>query len=256
MARDQRTRRLRLGHRRRRGDAPLSRAARRVAAGAARPPGDAESSARAGPAAEPARSCGSATRTRWPDRTSRTAPEHLAEFRLELGLPVWRYELPGASIEKRVLMPYGQNTVHRDLPAARAAPGPVRLALRPSIQFRGYEASVDTSLAESYTLTVLRRHATKCRGGTDIPPLRLRVARRSRGADARREGRWRRSLRDGAQPRLSRRSGRCGVPGISAPTCAPAATSRWWRRPSRGRRSTRCRRRDAALAERTIAAGG
>src|SRR3954471_11704074 len=38
--------------------------------------------------------------------------EHLAEFRLELGLPVWRYELPGAVIEKRILMPYGQNTVH------------------------------------------------------------------------------------------------------------------------------------------------
>ena len=38
--------------------------------------------------------------------------EHLVEFRLELGLPVWRYELPGAVIEKRVLMPYGQNTVH------------------------------------------------------------------------------------------------------------------------------------------------
>ena len=37
--------------------------------------------------------------------------EHLAEFRLELGLPVWRYELPGA-IEKRILMPHGQNTVH------------------------------------------------------------------------------------------------------------------------------------------------
>src|SRR5919106_1435020 len=33
--------------------------------------------------------------------------EHLVEFTLELGLPVWRYELSGITIEKRVLMPYG-----------------------------------------------------------------------------------------------------------------------------------------------------
>src|SRR5262245_21710794 len=37
---------------------------------------------------------------------------HLVEFRLELGLPVLRYENGDVAIEKRVLMPYGQNTVH------------------------------------------------------------------------------------------------------------------------------------------------
>ena len=48
--------------------------------------------------------------------------EHLVEFRLELGLPVWRYQLPGATIEKRILMPYGQNTVHVTYRLARRAP--------------------------------------------------------------------------------------------------------------------------------------
>src|SRR5688500_6966219 len=38
--------------------------------------------------------------------------DHLVEFRLELGLPVWRYQLEGTTIEKRLMMPYGQNTVH------------------------------------------------------------------------------------------------------------------------------------------------
>ena len=38
--------------------------------------------------------------------------EHLKEFRLELGLPVWTYEIDGLTIEKRVLMPHGQNTTH------------------------------------------------------------------------------------------------------------------------------------------------
>src|SRR5207248_10041713 len=38
--------------------------------------------------------------------------DHLTEFRLEAGLPVWRYELKGIAFEKRVLLPHMQNTVH------------------------------------------------------------------------------------------------------------------------------------------------
>src|SRR5690606_36214301 len=45
-----------------------------------------------------------------PNAADRTG--HLAEFLLELGLPVWHYRLGGVEIEKRVLMPHGQNTVH------------------------------------------------------------------------------------------------------------------------------------------------
>jgi len=97
--------------------------------------------------------------------------EHLAEFRLEFGLPVWRYELPGAVIEKRVLMPYQQNTVHVTYRLLEGTE-PVRLALRPSIQFRGYEAPVDTLLARSYTLTFCEGRY-EVTGGTDLPALRL-----------------------------------------------------------------------------------
>lgn len=39
----------------------------------------------------------------------------LSEFSLELGLPVWRYAVGGVEIEKRVVMPHGQNTVPRHL---------------------------------------------------------------------------------------------------------------------------------------------
>src|SRR5215207_793675 len=102
--------------------------------------------------------------------------EHLVEFRLELGLPVWRYELPGVTIEKRLLMPHGQNTVHLTyrLLDAREGAAPVRLALRPSIQFRGYESSVNRSLADSYTLNFCDGRY-EVSGGKDIPPLRLLV---------------------------------------------------------------------------------
>ena len=38
--------------------------------------------------------------------------EHLTEFRLEAGLPVWRYEVEGFELEKRVYFAYRQNTVY------------------------------------------------------------------------------------------------------------------------------------------------
>src|SRR5262245_59148218 len=37
---------------------------------------------------------------------------HLAEFRLEDGLPVWRFELAKIAIEKRLLLTYRQNTAY------------------------------------------------------------------------------------------------------------------------------------------------
>jgi predicted glycogen debranching enzyme len=97
--------------------------------------------------------------------------EHLVEFRLELGLPVWRYELSGAVIEKRLMMPYGQNTVHVTYRLLEGA-GSVRLSLRPSIQFRGYEEPVDRCPVQSYTLLSRSGGRIEISGG-EIPPLRL-----------------------------------------------------------------------------------
>ena len=37
---------------------------------------------------------------------------YLTEFRLEAGLPVWRYDVEGMVIEKRLFLPHMQNTVH------------------------------------------------------------------------------------------------------------------------------------------------
>jgi len=38
--------------------------------------------------------------------------EHLVEFRLEAGLPVWRYQIGATIIERAVILLHGQNTVH------------------------------------------------------------------------------------------------------------------------------------------------
>jgi predicted glycogen debranching enzyme len=55
--------------------------------------------------------------------------ESLDEFRLEFGLPVWRYRVGNCTIEKRVVMPHRRNTVHVMYSLAEGE-GPVRLKLR------------------------------------------------------------------------------------------------------------------------------
>ena len=76
----------------------------------------------------------------------------LAEFRLEAGLPVWRYEAPDFVLEKRVVMPYGQNTTYV-LFRLLDANTPVRLELRPLFQVRPHEGLVNVTPAPEFQLT-------------------------------------------------------------------------------------------------------
>jgi predicted glycogen debranching enzyme len=97
--------------------------------------------------------------------------ENLAEFRLELGLPVWIYHIDGFTIEKRVLMPYAQNTVHVTY-AVREGEGTARFNLRPSVQYRGYETPVDESLAQAYTISATGSRY-ELSAGAELPVLRM-----------------------------------------------------------------------------------
>ncbi|MBI2511132.1 MAG: glycogen debranching enzyme family protein [Opitutae bacterium] len=77
----------------------------------------------------------------------------LTGFSLENQLPCWRYRIDGIAIEKRVMMPYLQNTVHVTY-TFDGAPGGSRLELRPSVHFRMFEASVATPLnPDDYEVT-------------------------------------------------------------------------------------------------------
>jgi predicted glycogen debranching enzyme len=97
--------------------------------------------------------------------------EHLAEFRLELGLPVWIYRVNGFTIEKRILMPHAQNTVHVTY-AVLEGPGTVRFNLRPSVQYRGYETPVDQPLVQTYTIAATGGRY-ELSAGTEMPVLRM-----------------------------------------------------------------------------------
>ena len=78
----------------------------------------------------------------------------LSEFRLDMGLPIWRYQVDDVVLEKRLYLPYRQNTVHITYRLLSHA-GKVGLRLRPLIQFREHEAPVDSQPAAPYVLTVV-----------------------------------------------------------------------------------------------------
>lgn len=97
--------------------------------------------------------------------------DYLVDFRLEFGLPIWRYEIEGLLIEKQVLLPHGQNTsfvIYRML----SGDGPVRLKLLPSVHFRSHDAPVSTPLPLPFTLTMTGDRYELCATG-NLPPVRL-----------------------------------------------------------------------------------
>jgi predicted glycogen debranching enzyme len=97
--------------------------------------------------------------------------EHLAEFRLELGLPLWIYHIDGFTIEKRILMPHSQNTVHVTYTVTEGQ-GTVRFNLRPSVQYRGYETPVNQPLVPIYTIAATGGRY-ELSAGAELPILRM-----------------------------------------------------------------------------------
>src|SRR3954465_9483790 len=68
--------------------------------------------------------------------------DHLREFRLEDGLPVWIYQVRDIVLEKRVTLPHLQNTVHISYRILQGN-ARVRLELRPAFHFRHHEIPVN-----------------------------------------------------------------------------------------------------------------
>lgn len=97
----------------------------------------------------------------------------ISEFRLEAGLPVWRYEVDGFVLEKRLILPYRQNTVHVTY-LLLAGKGKLRLGLRPAMQFRSHDAMVSQVRPAHYKLTV-SEDQFEVTGADDLPVLRLIV---------------------------------------------------------------------------------
>ena len=96
----------------------------------------------------------------------------LVDFQLELGLPVWRYQGHGVAIERRLAMAYGHNTT--TLVYRLISGGPVRLELRPAVQFRGHDDLVSTSVPDAYPLHALGARL-ELTAPAPLPSLRLHL---------------------------------------------------------------------------------
>jgi len=104
--------------------------------------------------------------------------ERVTSVRLEAGIPVWEYAWNSVRLEKRVIMPHGQNTVHVTYRLLEGGDG-VKLELHPALHFRGYEDAVGSQAhspqATKYTMSVSGGiHVVTTDG--DLPPLRLAIA--------------------------------------------------------------------------------
>jgi predicted glycogen debranching enzyme len=97
---------------------------------------------------------------------------YLTEFRLEMGLPVWRYEIEGLAIEKRVFLAHKQNTVFLVYELVSGADS-IELALRPSVNFRAQELPVSEPLGWPYEFRATDdRHEIELKE-SGLPPLRM-----------------------------------------------------------------------------------
>jgi glycogen debranching enzyme len=108
------------------------------------------------------------------------AAQHLIEFRLEMGLPIWTFAFSGVVLEKRLSMAYLQNTVYVSYRLLEGR-GPLRLSLRPAVQFRPHDAPVSRDLGTAYTLRLQGDRFEISDDDEPFPPLRVRVF----GRDAR-----------------------------------------------------------------------
>ena len=97
---------------------------------------------------------------------------YLTEFRLEMGLPVWRYDVEGLVLEKRVFLSHKQNTVHVIYELVSGA-DQIELALRPSVNFRAQELPVSEPLGAPYEFRAVGdQHEIELKG-SGLPPLRM-----------------------------------------------------------------------------------
>lgn len=98
----------------------------------------------------------------------------LREFRLEDGLPVWTFHVRDVVLEKRVILPHLQNTVHVSYQIVEASSRP-QLELRPAFHFRHHEMQVNEDVTAPYELTSIAGRYEITTSQIKAPPLRMKL---------------------------------------------------------------------------------
>ena len=96
---------------------------------------------------------------------------HLREFRLDWQIPTWTFEVAGRRIEKRVVMPFGQNTVYVEY---LLVSGPkCRLHVRPYVTFRMHDGPLGVPAEWPFTLVINRGGRYEVQPAEGAPALRF-----------------------------------------------------------------------------------
>jgi len=96
----------------------------------------------------------------------------LSEFRHEWQTPVWVFSMAGHILEKRIIMPYGEDTVYISYRLVRGH-GPVQLQLRPYVVFRRHDDLLDNPAAEGPFPLMILGGRYEVHFGEGLPALKL-----------------------------------------------------------------------------------
>src|SRR5258708_37224423 len=89
-------------------------------------------------------------------------------------MPVWTYRVRDLVLEKRVILPHLQNTVHVSYRILEGTSRP-RLELRPAFHFRHHEIPVNKGPAGPYKLSAVNGRYEIAPGRPGFPALRMKL---------------------------------------------------------------------------------
>jgi predicted glycogen debranching enzyme len=97
---------------------------------------------------------------------------NLTEFRLEQGLPVWRFEADGLTVERRAVLLNRQNTLMLNWRLVEGGNSGT-LHIRPFVHFRSHDARVGEDPGRVYQVTAIGGEHYEIVAGGGLPSLRL-----------------------------------------------------------------------------------
>lgn len=99
---------------------------------------------------------------------------YLKEFRLDVGLPVWVYQIGEFLLEKRIILQRFRNTVLINYKLLDG-PSSIEIELRPAVHFRPLEAAVDQDFVSINAYTLSTRNNIYQISGGNYPPLLIQL---------------------------------------------------------------------------------
>src|ERR1044071_710455 len=110
------------------------------------------------------------------DRSPGEGEEHLflREFRLEWQTPVWVFEINGHTLEKRITMPYRENTVYISSKLLNGD-SPLQLHIRPYISFRRHDEHLDDITSEGPFPLMIFQGRHEVHFGSGLPVMQMYI---------------------------------------------------------------------------------